>query len=502
MAAKRNLVFILSDQQRYDTLACYGNHWINTPNLNALASRSVVFRNSYVSQAVCTASRGSIMTGLYPHSAGPVLNGMPLPPEVPTIAEMVSADYLCGYLGKWHLGHALIPQHGFTKWVSTEGGPRELPAGHDPRTSDYGEYLIAHGFRPDIQAGAMAGFSAVKRSMLPEQFQMASFLGERAVEFIEASGQQPFVLYVSCSEPHPPFFGPLHEMYDPADLPVGPTFLKKPQGGSLLNQLKADYFLEYLHAAKAPSTDPYMDWALAGQDLTTEPGWQRLRAHYFANVSLVDRMVGKITAALQQTNQTENTAVIFTSDHGEMLGDHGMLDKRSFYEESTRVPLLVSVPWLQGALQGGLQRGQHPIDGNIGHVDLVPTVLDLLDQDAPEHLQGESRLPVLTGDTTLEGNDVFIEWSGTSHGLVDRTMASPEIARLNALSWRSVVSGRWKLNLCAGDQCELFNLDSDPFEETNLFNDPEQAQRVSDLTAHISQWQQRTADNAALPKHP
>ncbi|MFP6835707.1 MAG: sulfatase-like hydrolase/transferase [Pseudomonadales bacterium] len=137
MATKRNLVFIFSDQQRYDTMACYGNRWINTPHLNALASKSTVFRNCYVTQAVCTASRGSIMTGLYPHTAGPVLNGMRLRRDVPAIAEMVSADYRCAYYGKWHLGYALAPQHGFTDWVSTQGGPRELPDGHAPQSSDY-----------------------------------------------------------------------------------------------------------------------------------------------------------------------------------------------------------------------------------------------------------------------------------------------------------------------------------------------------------------------------
>ena len=492
MAGNRNLVFIFSDQQRHDTMACYGNDWIDTPNLNALASRSFVFRNCYVTQAVCTASRGSIMTGLYPHTAGPVLNGMRLPPEVPCIAEMVSADYLCGYQGKWHLGNGLVPQHGFTRWVSTTGGARQLPAGHDPRSSDYAQHLIAHGFQPDIEAGGMAGFSAIKRSTLPEQFQVASFLGDRAATFIEKHRQRPFVLYVSCEEPHPPYVGPLQEMYDPGDLPLGPTFLKKPQGVSLLNRLKADYYLQYLNGQGDPSKDLYMTtWAAVNEDVTTELGWQQLRAHYFANISLVDRMVGKITDALERTGISENTAVVFTSDHGDQVGDHGMLEKRSLYEESARVPLLVSAPWLQG--------GQTEIGGDIGHIDLVPTLLDLLGQAIPGHLQGESRLPVLKGEAVLEDNDVFIEWNGTSLQHRDRAMATPEIDRMNALSWRSIVSGRWKLNLCAGDRCELFNLETDPYEQTNLFDDSAQRDRISDLAARIGSWQHRTGDEAPLP---
>ncbi len=495
MAGKRNLVFIFSDQQRYDTMACYGNHWINTPALNALASRSVVFRNCYVTQAVCTASRGSIMTGLYPHTAGPVLNGMRLPPEVPCIAEMVSADYLCGYLGRWHLGKPLVAQHGFTSWVSTEGRPRELPAatGNGPRSNDYAQHLVAHGFQPDVRVGRMeAGFSAIKRSALPERFQMAPFLGDRAAKFIEEHRQRPFVLYVSCIEPHPPYVGPLQEMYDPRDLPLGPTFLKKPAGVSLLSRLKADYYLQYMIGEGDSSKDPYMTtWAAVEEDVTTELGWRQLRAHYFANVTLVDRMVGKITEALERNGLGENTVVVFTSDHGDLVGDHGMLEKRSFYEESARVPLLISVPWLQ--------QGQREIRGDVGHIDLVPTLLDLLDQPIPEHLQGQSRLPLLKGEADLKENDVFIEWNGTSRGRPDRGMPTPEIGRLNSLSRRSIVSGRWKLNLCVGDQCELFDLETDPYEQTNLFDDSAQTDRVSDLANRIRSWQQRTADTAPLP---
>ena len=120
MTRRSNLVFIMSDQQRYDTLACYGNDWIQTPNLNTLASQGFVFEHAYVTQPVCTPARASIMTGLYPHSAGPIVNKMHLPADVKTIAEMVSPDYLRGYMGKWHLGNDVLPQHGFDvrRWTA------------------------------------------------------------------------------------------------------------------------------------------------------------------------------------------------------------------------------------------------------------------------------------------------------------------------------------------------------------------------------------------------
>ncbi len=124
MADKPNVVFIFSDQQRSDTMRCYGNDWIETPNLNALASQSFVFRNAYVTQPVCTPARASILTGLYPHTAGPTVNQIALPPKVPTMAEMVSEGYLCGYFGKWQLGDDVIAQHGVEEWVRTEDGHR------------------------------------------------------------------------------------------------------------------------------------------------------------------------------------------------------------------------------------------------------------------------------------------------------------------------------------------------------------------------------------------
>ena len=180
------------------------------------------------------------------------------------------------------------------------------------------------------------------------EFQMAPYLGDRAAEFIAAQAHQdnPFLMYVSCLEPHSPYIGPLQDKYDPMSLPVGPTFLKKPENASLLHRAKSDYYLQYMCGGD-PVRDEYMTtWTAVGEDITTELGWRTLRAHYFANISLVDTMVGKITAALDRAGLTDNTIIVFTSDHGDLLGDHGMLEKRSFYEESARVPLLLAIPGL------------------------------------------------------------------------------------------------------------------------------------------------------------
>ena len=176
-----------------------------------------------------------------------------------------------------------------------------------------------------------------------------------------------------------------------------------------------------------------------------------LRAQYFANVTLVDRNVGRILDALESAGYADNTIVVMSSEHGEMGGDHGMLEKRSLYEEASRVPLLMNVPWLNS--------GQTRIGGSVSQIDLVPTLLDLLDQPVPDHLQGASRAPVLKGEASLDDNDVFLQWNGMG----DRNLGSPLINRMVSLPWRSVITAdRWKLNLCAGDQCELYDLNNDP----------------------------------------
>ena len=287
---RRNLVFIMSDQQRRDSMGCYGSDWAQTPNLDALANSGHVFENAYVTQAVCTPARASIMTGLYPHTAGPTVNKLPLSPDIPVLAEMVSEDYFCGYMGKWHLGDDVIRQHGFDVWISTEDHREDYTRReHRAALSDYHHHLVANGFEPDVETAGEMVFSPAARSRLPEEFQMASFLAERAEQFIDDNSDRPFILYVSTFEPHSPYNGPFDDQYDADELPVGPAFLKRPEGAALVNRVRSDYFTQYLHGGNI-AEDSYMARTLAqGHDLTTEAAWRKLRAQYYGNVTLVDR---------------------------------------------------------------------------------------------------------------------------------------------------------------------------------------------------------------------
>ena len=179
MESKKNLVFICSDQQRTDTMYCYGNDWVKVPNINTLASQSFVFENAYVTQAVCTPARATMMTGLYPHSAGVIRNHTPgragseLSPDTKCLPELVPDDYVTAYFGKWHLGDDLNRQHGFDYWISVEDGrdeldkPISLKKEDRLRKSDYFQYLEKSGYEPEGFFQGHTSYTPKQRSELP-----------------------------------------------------------------------------------------------------------------------------------------------------------------------------------------------------------------------------------------------------------------------------------------------------------------------------------------------
>ena len=480
MPDEPNVLVIITDQQRFDSLRCYGNDWVQTPNLDALADTSFVFENAYVTQPVCTPARSSLLTGLYPHTTGQVRNAIPMRDDTSTIAELAPSDYHCAYFGKWHLGNDTSAQHGFAEWV-----PVGKDAADASTSRSYEAFLERNGVElppAHVRPGGDGAASerAVARANLPEHLTQAAWVSNEAIDFFGRQSGPPFLLFVNFFEPHPPYSGPLGDLYGPEDLPVGPAFLKQPVGASLFNTARAEFYLAGDHREDSVA-------GCDGHDLHTEAGWRALRAQYFANITLVDRQVGRMIAALDEAGLMDDTIIVVTSDHGEMLGDHGLLEKRAFYEESARVPFILRVP--------ALSKEQTSVPGNFGHIDLVPTLLELMGAEPPDHLQGESGAAVLRGEATLESNDVFIEWNGQG----DRDLGNDVINEMIAIPRRAIVSpDRWKLVLCEGDDGELFDLNSDPHELTNLFRSPEQQARISDLTERLRAWQARTGDTAPL----
>ena len=476
--ARPNLLYIFTDQQRVDTLRCYGNELIETPALNGLADESFVFEHAYVSQPVCSPARATMMTGLWPHTAGVPACNVPLAAEVPTFAELLPDEYRTAFMGKWHLGDEIFAQHGFQEWVGSEDSYRRCYSSAERLEvlSPYHHFLVDNGFEPDSENQGQRVFSRYFEASLDEDYTKATFLGDRAAEYIRQSGDEPFALCVSYLEPHPPHTGPLNEYFDPALLPTGPAFMQQPPDDApLITRLMAAFYMQ---------SENY------GLDLRTDAGWRALMARYWGNVSLVDRSVAKILQALEDSGKADDTIVVFTSDHGEQMGDHGILGKTLMYEESVRVPMLLRAPMLN--------KEQRRIAGNFSHIDLVPTLMELLGLAVPEPMQGESRVSVLRGEAVLDG-DVFIEWNGAD-GHIPHSIGEAEPNRSMVHPLRTVIAAdRWKLNIYGQGQGELYDLSTDPHELENLYHRPAHRDRVCELAGRIRTWQQVSGDEVALP---
>jgi len=476
---KPNLLFLFTDEQRADTMAAYGNRRIRTPHLDALARDSTVFERAYVTQPVCTPSRSSIMTGLYPHTSGCTANNIPLPESVPTLVELLDdREYTCGYHGKWHLGDEIFPQHGFADWISIEDGYRKYYRPNQDRSAhcSYYHWLLAQGFTPSSGEPDFAAFGRGESARFPAPYSKPDFLARTASRFIRENRDRPFALFVNYLEPHMPFFGPYDDMYAPdaIDLPANfdtPPHPDEPLKCRLLRERYAKGFGE--------------------QELATEAGWRRLIANYWGLVSLVDESVGRILASLTDCGLDNNTIVVFTSDHGDMMGSHRLLAKTVMYEEAVRVPLLMRAPGL----------GAARVEAPVSQIDLVPTLLDLMGRPPADGLPGRSLRPVLERREGPAEDHVFIEWNGRDGEEQYRRQSdyNADAARIAGSPVRSVVSpDGWKLNLSVADKSELYNLNDDPLERTNLFYSGEHGDVIRRLTDQIRRFQQATADEVAL----
>ncbi len=482
-----NLLFIFTDEQRYDTMAAYGNHRIETPNLNRLAAESVVFERAYVTQPVCTPSRSSIMTGLYPHTNGCIENNVPLPGEIPCLPEMIAlGTYATAYHGKWHLGDEIFGQHGFHEWRSIEDGyDPYYSAGRDREArSTYHQWLIENGFEP--RRGPT--FSRGEAARLPEAYGKPAYLAQEASRYIRERQHEPFVLYVNFLEPHMPFFGPRDDQYDPAEVTPPPNFEARPgEDQPLKTRLFERFYYQRGHS---------------GLPLQTEADWRRMIANYWGLNSLVDTHVGTILDTLADCGLDDHTIVVYTSDHGDMMGSHHLLAKCVAFEEAVRVPLLVRLPG---------QRRAARVEAPVSQIDLVPTLLDLMGQPVPEGLEGASLRPQLEGHGEAAPGDVFIEWNGHNNGLGDVIGRVSIPAPLNEMATREeiiaaitdpvrtvITPDGWKFNCSPRGEHELYNLNEDRFETQNLAG-PARASLMRSLADRIRNWQERTGDTVELP---
>jgi arylsulfatase A-like enzyme len=473
MAAQRkpNLILFLPDQQRADTLACYGGVKVHAPNLNKLASESVIFERTYVTHPVCTPSRSSLMTGTWPHINGCTRNSVPLDLRFRVFPELMQdQDYRSAYIGKWHLGENGPFGRGFQQWISTDDH------------GDYTNFLISKGIAPDKPNGR---FSEVAISNLPIELSRPKFLEKHACDFIERHQRDPFILVVAFVEPHSPYNGPLNEEnpIDEVDLDVTATLPES-----------EDIPLRYRLMREWQQTEAMLDRERLPIQLffgITPDEYRSIKQRYLGLVTLVDQSIGAILGCLERCGLTEDTIVVHTSDHGDSLGAHHLFGKETMFEEAARVPWLIRLP-------GQAQRKliSHPVS----HIDFVPTLLDLLGQPGHPQCAGKSLLPLINVET-LSPQNVLLEWAPNR----TKVRKGSKLARRRMIkraveeSTRAVVSpDGWKLCLRDKDRNELYNLRDDPFEARNLYSDLQYASVTSRLSGEIQRWQETTNDKLKL----
>jgi len=534
-ARKPNLLFIMADQMRWDTLACYGNRLTDVPALNKLASQSVIYDEAIVGHPVCTPSRGCMTTGLWPHQTGVTANNIALPQTTQCYPELLAdSDYRTIQIGKWHLGDELFAQHGFQEWVGTEDKyEKHFSPGHDRQTkSDYWRFLADKGLKPD--SGAY--FSREFACRQPIENGKPAFQAMKAVEFLRRNKDNPFIMHVSYLEPHTPYISPLKNLYDKDPLPPPESYFHRhdnPDGQAWRVRMRQDWF-EHLPKFSGPP-----------EKLAT------ITRQYLGNVSVVDRSVNTILAELERLGLADNTIVMFTSDHGDMMGAHGLWYKEVMLQEAMRVPMLVRVPGVRG--------GTH-IAAPWSHVDLTPTILGLLGAASkiPADRHGRDRSAEIKGDP-LPAQTIFSEWAPNSeeddgspggsdkdkskkdkgekdkdktedkksggnpektdkpakpgkpdkkskkdnpdsekpkYAMADR---DPSLRKyVNASNRCAIAPDGWKLTLSDVDIPELYNHRADPLEMHNLYRDPACRDIVKKLTAEIHRMQETTGDTLTL----
>ncbi len=473
MAAERkpNLILFLPDQQRADTVSCYRGVKVHAPNLNKVASESVVFERAYVTHPVCTPSRSSLMTGTWPHINGCTKNNVPLDPRFRVFPELMEdRDYRTAYIGKWHLGEEGPAGRGFQQWISTDDH------------GDYISFLVSAGVAPDKPNGR---FSKLAISNMPLELSRPKFLEKHACEFIEKHHRDPFILVVGFVEPHSPYNGPLNDEHplDQVDLDLTATL---PESENI--PLRYRLMREWQQAEAALDRQRLPAQLFFG---ITPEEYRSIKQRYLGLITLVDQSIGAILGCLERFGLSGNTIVVHTSDHGDSLGAHRLFGKEVMFEEAARVPLLIRLP--------DQKRGKVVLQP-VSHIDFVPTLLDLLGHPNHPQCAGKSLLPLINEEAVPPEN-VFLEWAPNRTKVKKGTSLARRrlIKRAVEESTRAVVSfDGWKLCLRNKDLNELYNLSEDPLETRNLYENRQYAPVISRLSGEIHRWQESANDKLRL----
>ncbi len=409
------------------------------------------------------------MTGMWPHNSGCTRNTVTLAPRFKVLTELIAdSDYRTAYFGKWHLGNETEAQRGFENWVSVRNRPG----------TDYHAFLQAKGIAPDKENG---GYTTVMVSGLPLELSKPKFLERHACEFIEKHRRDPFILVVGFVEPHSPYNGPFNDEHPLSEIDLDPT-ATLPENENI--PLRYRLMREWQQAEAALDRKRLSKQLFFGG---TPEEYRSIKQRYLGLVTLVDRSIGAILTSLEKAGVADDTIVVHTSDHGDMLGAHRLFGKEVMFEEAVRVPWIVRLPG---------QRQQRMISQAVSQIDFVPTLLDLLGKPTATQCVGKSLAPVMRGEP-MPPENVFIEWAPNRTKIEKGTFLAPrrEVKRAIEESTRTVISPEgWKLCLRDKDLNELYHSTDDPLETRNLYQDPKHASVISRLRDEILKWQEATRD--------
>ncbi len=439
-AAKRpNIVFILVDDLRWDALGFAGHPFAKTPNIDRLAGSGARFSNAFVTTPLCSPSRASFLTGQYVHKHGVIDNTdhNELTHKLVTFPRLLhDAGYETAYVGKWHMGNDDSPRPGFNRWVSFRGqGVYDNP-----------EFNI-NGKRE------------------PQQGYMTDLLNQQAVSFVrQPRGDKPFCLFLAHKAVHGPFTPAVRHAADYAsdEIPRAISAQQRPVDKPAL--------LRPLPAAAADTKKAGGAKKKAGPAVPND----ELVRNQLRCLRSIDDGVGLLLTALRETGQESNTVVIFTSDNGYFWGEHGLGDKRWAYEESLRVPLVISRP---GSIDPGLRVGAQVLN-----IDIAPTALALAGIKPPKSMHGRSLLP-LFGKNEPKWRSAFL--AEYFH----------ESAFARTPKWEAIRTPEWKYIHYPDvpDMDELYHLRADRFEQRNVVADPAMAKVLKELRAELTAQMKATS---------
>ncbi len=432
-----NILFVISDQHQWRYAGCYGHAQVRTPHLDRLACEGLRFEQAYSQCPLCGPSRASILTGQFPHTNRQYTHGaFPLADAAPTLGQAFrAAGYVTGAIGKLHV----------------LGETRQRDLGFDDRqmriyTYQFEDYIRAVGeeavnryatYRQPLPRFQTVYNPTNSPVALRDDQMFDHLVVERSIAFLEQHRARPFLLWAGLEKPHTDWTAPaaFHAQYDPAAMRLPAT----------VTEARTDMPNAWYASTR-------QSWCFDEEEI------RHCLAAYCACVSYLDHQVGRLLAALDRLGLAENTLVVYSTDHGEMCFEHGMVQKQNFFEESVRVPLLFRLP---GRIEAGVAR-RDPV----ALLDLFPTFCELAGVAAPGGLEGRSLAPVLRDAAASEPTrPVFSEYYD---------WGMPE---------RMVRQGPWKYMYAVDDICQLYNLDADPRETHNRIDDPACREQVRRLHA-------------------